>query len=247
MSKTRAYTFTINNYTEDDCVRFVEEAILDSCQYAICGFEVGEKQTPHMQCYIYYKNAIHFDSFKSRFPRAHISSSRGSPQENYDYCSKDGDYWEIGELPQKGRATWDKIQEAYANPKENPHLFNQYRKTYEEIKQRDIKAKKNTTSFYIYDPIHDAITELYEHFKFEDSKVAVVDSLDKLEVYDEYDVVILFSQFPELQHRLWARGMPISYKHGYQYKVIKPDMLIIVTPSNTFAHYSGYKKIKPIG
>lgn len=245
MSKTRAYTFTINNYTDDDIDRYIEQATSDSCQYSICGFEVGEKGTPHMQCYIYYRNAIHFDSFKSRFPRAHISSSRGSPQSNYDYCSKDGDYWETGELPIKGRATWDKIQEVYENPKDNPHLFNQYRKTYEEIKQRDIREQKKTTHFYVIDPVHDAITEIFEYFDWTtEDKVAVVDSLDKLEAYQEYDHVIYFT-LPDLSHQLWARGMPITYKYGYQIKTIKPDTLIIVT-SNLKA-YKYYKRISSKG
>lgn len=241
MSKTRAYTFTINNYTDTDIDQWIDEAVSDSTQYSICGFETGDKGTPHMQCYIYYKNAIHFDSFKKRFPRAHILTSRGTPQQNYDYCSKDGDYWETGELPHKGRATWDKIQEVYKDPKENPHLYNQYKKTYEDIIQRDLKASSKKTDFYVIDPIHDAITEIYNYFDWTpDDKIAVVDSLDKLEAYPEYDYVILFT-LPDFSHQLWARGMPITYKYGYQTKVIKPDKLIIVT-SNLKA-YKYYKRI----
>jgi len=245
MSKTRGYTFTINNYTCDDIDQYIDEATSDSTQYSICGFEVGDKGTPHMQCYIYYKNAIHFDSFKKRFPRAHILSSRGTPQQNYEYCSKDGDYMETGELPHKGRATWDKIQEVYENPKDNPHLFNQYRKTYEEIKQRDIREQKKTTHFYVIDPVHDAITEIFDYFDWSDKdSIAVVDSLDKLEAYPNYDHVIYFT-LPDLSHQLWARGMPITYKYGYQTKVIKPDTLVIVT-SNLKA-YKYYKRISSNG
>jgi len=241
--RSRAWTFTINNYTDNDIDCFINEATSDACQYAICGWEVGEEcGTPHMQCYIYYRNAISDKSFQSRFPRSSKFESRGSPEQNRTYCTKKNcEYWEVGELPHKGRAQWDKIEDVYKDPKSNPHLFNQYRKTYEEVKQRELKAEKKTTTFYVIDPVHDAITEIFNYFDFNESdKVAVVDSLDKLEAYEEYDHVIYYT-LPDLSHQLWVRGMPITYKYGYQLKVIKPTTMIIVT-SNLKA-YPMYKRI----
>lgn len=103
MSKARAYCFTVNNWTESD-VAAVQALAIDA-QYVIYGKEVGDAGTPHLQGYVYYKNARSFKSVKKGLPRAHIEVARGCPQSNIAYCSKQGDVWSSGEPPRQGERT----------------------------------------------------------------------------------------------------------------------------------------------
>jgi len=98
----RAVCFTLNNYTEEEyesAIRYAEE----KGSYWIVGREVGDAGTPHLQGYIKLRRRTDFNVVKSGLnPRAHIESSRGTPRQNREYCCKDGNFAEGGELP-KGR------------------------------------------------------------------------------------------------------------------------------------------------
>lgn len=101
MSRSRAWCFTINNWCED------ELAALGECgaEYLIVGKECGEQnETPHLQGYVRWANARHFDRVKKLLgERAHIEEAKGSPQQNIEYCSKEEVALEIGERPKQGR------------------------------------------------------------------------------------------------------------------------------------------------
>ena len=243
MARSRSFVFTINNYTDDDIAEIMAEA--ENAKYLIAGFEEGEQGTPHIQGYVYYDNAKQLKTFANIFSRAYTSIAKGSPKQNQDYCSKDGDFWEKGSLPESGKITWERMLEVYKNPQEAPHLYNIYRKTVEEVLNREAKDSKKETKFYVHETVHDAITEIYEYFGWQDQestpKVAVVNDLSKLENYSDYDNVIFFSDFFNVEYYLWTRGAPISYKVGYIHKVINPEKMIIVT--NTPSQYKLYKLI----
>lgn len=100
--KYRAWTFTVNNPRpgELDAIMALE------ARYIIVGEEVGEKEeTPHLQGYIYFQNQKTFTAVQRLIPRAHLEVAMGTPQHNYDYCSKQGHFHEKGELPQQGKRT----------------------------------------------------------------------------------------------------------------------------------------------
>lgn len=103
MSRSRAWSFTLNNYTDD------EIEVLDNleCQYIVYGKELApETQTPHLQGFVYFPNAKTMTAIKKKIGnRAHLEVSRGTPSENRTYCIKDGDFVERGELPQQGQRT----------------------------------------------------------------------------------------------------------------------------------------------
>lgn len=88
LQKSRGWVLTINNYTPEELDLLT---ILNGTptQY-IWGEEIGEKcGTPHIQGFLYFKNARSFNSIKKMFPRARIEKAKGSPQQNLTYCSKD--------------------------------------------------------------------------------------------------------------------------------------------------------------
>lgn len=104
MAKARAYCFTINNYSGEDEQNVLELA--NSSKYIICGREMGEGGTPHLQGYVYFSSPISFTSMKKKLPRAHIEQSKGTPQDNKKYCSKQSDILiEQGEIPKQGART----------------------------------------------------------------------------------------------------------------------------------------------
>lgn len=96
---TRNVCFTINNYDETDIAAFKD---WDQITYIVYGKEVGESGTPHLQGYVEFKNSKKFSTIKKKFPRAHLETRRGTAEQASDYCKKDGDYVEEGEMTNQG-------------------------------------------------------------------------------------------------------------------------------------------------
>jgi hypothetical protein len=100
----KSYSFTLNNYTEDELAA-VRGVLSTESQYAVVGREVGEGGTPHLQGYVRFKKPLSFKSVKDRLnPRSHVEISRGSPRQNREYCTKDGEYDEYGECPNDSKS-----------------------------------------------------------------------------------------------------------------------------------------------
>ncbi len=96
--RSRNYCFTLNNYTTEELV--VLEKL--KCKYIIYGREIGENQTPHLQGFVIFNSAKSFSAAKKSIsPRCHIEEIKRTPYENFAYCSKDGDYTERGDRPEK--------------------------------------------------------------------------------------------------------------------------------------------------
>lgn len=92
--KIRNFCFTVNNWNEDD----IETIKNIDSKYLIIGKEVGESGTPHLQCYVMFKNARSIKRMIKVLP-GHVEISKGSPLQNFEYCSKEGDFIEIGCRP----------------------------------------------------------------------------------------------------------------------------------------------------
>ena len=88
--RSRKWVFTLNNYSNLEYSNLTQ--ITHTFTHYIIGKEVGEGGTPHLQCYIEFKNARNFNAIKKLIPRAHIEKAKGSAKDNYNYCSKDGDF-----------------------------------------------------------------------------------------------------------------------------------------------------------
>lgn len=93
------YCYTLNNWTEEEYIEL--QKII--CKYHIIGKEVGENNTPHLQGFIGFTNARSFKQVVKMNTRWHIEPCMGNPNQNMDYCSKDGDFIEIGERPGQGK------------------------------------------------------------------------------------------------------------------------------------------------
>lgn len=143
MSRSRDFTFTINNYNEADVS--LCEALASESSYMIVGIECGdEKGTPHLQGYVYFTNARSFSSVKKKLPRAHIESTKGSPIDNKRYCSKDGKVlFEHGTCPRQGART--DIEKTFDKLKSGANMRSviETARSYQSIKAAEIYLKYN--------------------------------------------------------------------------------------------------------
>lgn len=93
----RKWVFTLNNYTEDE-YNLLKNYCTQKTHYII-GREIGENnETPHLQGYISHKNPLDFKSIKNICARLHLEKAKGNDDENYLYCSKEGNF-ETNMLP----------------------------------------------------------------------------------------------------------------------------------------------------
>lgn len=104
MDKYRHWTFTLNNYTDDDVSKL--QQLPSGARYLVYGKEVGDAGTPHLQGFISFKQVQRVQRIKDLFDgKAHIEVAR-NPKCAAQYCKKDGDFKEFGEPPkQSGKRT----------------------------------------------------------------------------------------------------------------------------------------------
>lgn len=98
--RAKNWCFTLNNYTDDEeqCIGDFSEN--DHLLYMIVGREKGDSGTPHLQGYLSLNRRFTLSQIKGWLgSRVHLEVARGSPQQNRDYCTKEGDYDEYGTLP----------------------------------------------------------------------------------------------------------------------------------------------------
>lgn len=153
-TRSRKWQITLNNYEEHGysydkiCNILDTEYSKDSLIYACCCQEVGEKGTPHVHIYLYYKNARNFSTIQNKFKDSHIEMAKGSSKENRDYIRKEGKWLdsdkketnlietfkEYGECPveEQGKRNdlnelYEKIENGWSNYeiiKSNPKYIN---------------------------------------------------------------------------------------------------------------------------
>lgn len=88
----RKWALTLNNYTEDNYATLLHTFKDKNWNYII-GKEVGkENNTPHLQIFIESKTPIRFNTIKKINDKLHIEKARGSTEQNFIYCSKEGNY-----------------------------------------------------------------------------------------------------------------------------------------------------------
>jgi len=99
-SRAKNWCFTLNNYNETDEARVSDLYV--GCVYVVYGREVGENGTRHLQGFCSFSSRVYFSVVRRWIGgddnRAHIETARNILA-SVQYCKKDGDFVEIGELP----------------------------------------------------------------------------------------------------------------------------------------------------
>lgn len=98
-SQAKRWLFTLNNYTELEYDHVVSKC-RELGSYAVIGRERGAEGTPHLQGYVIFTAQYRLARVKDLVSsRAHFEIARGSPASNRVYCTKEGDYIEVGVCP----------------------------------------------------------------------------------------------------------------------------------------------------
>ncbi len=95
------WCITLNNYDIEDLNQFGRVCDDRSAvRYAIVAREIGESGTPHLQCFFSFVKRRTLVSVKALLgSRVHAEIARGSPAQASNYCKKDGEFEEFGEIP----------------------------------------------------------------------------------------------------------------------------------------------------
>lgn len=105
--RMRYVCMTLNNYSPTEYDSIINQS--DKVQYMVVGKEVGESGTPHLQMYVEFKanNGKTLTAIKKFFgsDRFHIEERIGTAKQASDYCKKEEDYVEHGEMSQQGART----------------------------------------------------------------------------------------------------------------------------------------------
>ena len=115
MSRSKDWCYTLNNYT------IAQSVTLDDIDavYHVWGYERAASGTPHIQGFIQMEKRMRLGGMKTLFPTAHLEIRKGTPEEACDYCKKDGDYVEKGELQNQGQR--NDLKHATANEEATAH------------------------------------------------------------------------------------------------------------------------------
>lgn len=129
----RNFCYTLNNHSENE----MKDLQNIECKYHIIGFEIGEEEeTEHLQGFITLKNAKTWEQMKNFLgnERIHLEVAMGSPYQNFEYCSKQDDYWEndINMRPkgQGTRSDLKKVAEAIKNGASEENIMEDFGEIY---------------------------------------------------------------------------------------------------------------------
>lgn len=111
----RNWCFTLNNPNNDERTNL--GSLYDSASplihFLIVGREVGASGTPHLQCFVQFDRQVSLARCRRLIsPRAHYEIARGTSLEASNYCRKDGDFDEYGQLVagQGKRNDWEDLR-----------------------------------------------------------------------------------------------------------------------------------------
>lgn len=115
MPRSKGWCFTINNYTEEDEKEVQALADHEHRKYLVAGKEVAPKTgTPHIQGYCYLNVEKSRDNLSKKLTRARLEPAKGSAEDNYNYCSKQELWLEVGTRPISSKRKGENEKERWA-------------------------------------------------------------------------------------------------------------------------------------
>lgn len=116
-NQAKHWCATVHNY----CCVEVPERLEAALVRGVFGEELGEESSPHLQVAVEFKakkrlTAIRALCLGTCWENAHWEIARGSPKDNYEYCTKEGLFWTFGDWSNvhgEGAGTQDEWHQAY--------------------------------------------------------------------------------------------------------------------------------------
>lgn len=115
---SKGWCLTLNNYSDEQ----YGELLSTECQYVIIGKEIGDSGTPHLQGFMQFNSRKSLKQMKALNAQAHWEMSKGNIDQNYDYCSKEGNFEERGIRPMSQKRKGDANVERYDMARESAKL-----------------------------------------------------------------------------------------------------------------------------
>lgn len=159
VNPAKAWCFTLNNYSENERGALVQRfSDLDDKYYFIVGCEIGESGTPHLQGYIEKREGRFrplpcFEILRDGKNAMHFERAKGNRKQNYNYCSKDGDFITNIDKPimtySEAKAIW-KETNGISNDKFNPATINEAAMHIEYMELYDCYTNENQRKFMVH-------------------------------------------------------------------------------------------------
>lgn len=114
--RSKRWCFTLNNPQTEEVDSLQSLVDRGLAGYVILGNEKGESGTPHLQGYLELKKKHSLKQVKQMIgPRCHLEIARGNFEENYRYCSKEGDFITLGEPMKQVFDDWEFVCNEFNN------------------------------------------------------------------------------------------------------------------------------------
>lgn len=162
--QNRRWCFTLNNYTPAEECGVQTWATACGARYVVYGRERGDNDTPHLQGFVVFRDMKRLTAMKA-LPggsRMHFEVARGSNEQARDYCKKDGDVWEDGDMPQpSGKTEQQRWKDAVASAKAGKiddvpeDIYVRYYRTLKEIRKDHMSKPEDAsdvTGVWIWGP-----------------------------------------------------------------------------------------------
>lgn len=131
---------------------------LKNCAYCVYGREVcPDTGRRHLQGFVSFEKKVRVSAIKKVDPVGHYEMKRGTVTQAIEYCKKDGDYVEIGDVPDDNSGV--AIRSCIASAKKgdmaaieelSPSLFLRYKRTFEGLRKFDLPVLTEPTGYWIH-------------------------------------------------------------------------------------------------
>lgn len=139
MTQLRNVCLTINNYDESD---FTNLRNWDAISYAVLGREIAPTTgTPHIQGYLEFKSPKKFTTLKKMMPRARLVPRNGTAAQAAEYCKKDDNFEEWGQISHQGKRSDIQTVRDMLNEGSNMRDVVQVSNTYQAIRMAEVHLK----------------------------------------------------------------------------------------------------------
>lgn len=104
--QSKRWCFTWNNYDEES-INTLHTFNAVHCNYLVYGKEVAPTtKTPHLQGFCTLKKKMSLTAIKNALSKSpHFEAAKGTSQQASEYCKKENDFNEFGDVPFSGRRT----------------------------------------------------------------------------------------------------------------------------------------------